>query len=596
MTAAICSVIGAIWGLGEVSVERDGECGSPRRAEAELIRHLEQIGGNRPKTAGGRFRLVLGRAPDGEPAPRQFESHAKKVGNAVYMWGDDSGAYPGTLYAVYGFLRDRLGVDWAYPGVDGVVYERRKEIELPDRFHDVFSPAYEIGRFRTIWIGHFAEFSDKIPEGLRWTKEASRQRVDDIVAWHERHRVFSKSAVEYGHAFTGWQDRFLTTHPEYLSLRDDGTRIGLKWQNKTTVKLCISNPAVVDQIIADWCAAGTNRYLNICENDGWNYCECPSCKALDTDPPGEDFNHNKTDRYLWFWNRVSEKAKTIRPDVKCITYIYSSYRFPPRRERIENPDNMLFGIVPTFADDIEKFIGDWSKAGLKRFFLRPNYHCAFTVLPRGVEKRIYDIYRFCLSNGLEGVDFDADFGRYPLRPENYVTCRMIADPSGRFEDFMRDFCRAYGEAAPEFLEYYARIRARYEAHLAETARDALAANFLDDTQMARFQLRTHTEDALLEDQTIIRRASMKTIASPEARKRVLDMLVVTEHYILTYRFMMAFANKDKNPGAFRSAAKKLLDFRLSNQGVLRDIYGMNMAGNWKGLENRIWPCTGLLCK
>ena len=54
-----------------------------------------------------------------------------------------------------------------------------------------------------------------------------------------------------------------------------------------------------------------------------------------------------------------------------------------------------------------------------------------------MHQRIYDIYRFCLANGLEGVDFDADFGRYPLRPENYVTCRMIAEPEGRFEDFLR---------------------------------------------------------------------------------------------------------------------------------------------------------------
>ena len=587
------AMLAAVWNLGEVSVERLGERSSQRKAEAELTRHLELIGGERSKTAGGKFRMVLGRAPDGEPSARPFESHAKKVGDAVYMWGDDSGAYPGTLYAVYGFLKDRVGVDWAYPGPDGVVYDRRKEIELPDDFHDVFSPVYDIGRFRG---GHLIryinpKFDAHLPDGLKWSERDARRAIAEVDEWHARHRIFSKSSVAYGHAFTEWQNRFLKTHPEYLSLRDDGTRIGLKWQNATTTKLCVSNPEVVDQIIADWCAAGTNRYLNICENDGWNYCVCPKCKALDTDPPGEDFNLNKTDRYLWFWNRVSEKARKIRPDVKCITYIYSSYRFPPRRERIENPDNMLFGIVPTFADDIEKFVGEWAKAGLKRFFLRPNFHCSYTVLPRGVEKRIYDIYRFCLANGLEGVDFDADFGRYPLRPENYVTCRMIAEPEGRFEDFMRDFCRAYGEAAPEMQEYYARIRARYEEQRARTAKDALKANLLDDTQMARFQLRTHSEEALLEDQALVRRAAAKAISSSEARKRVDDMLVFVEHYILTYRFMKEFAD---GSAAFKESAARLLDFRLKNQAVLKDYYGMNMSGNWKGLENRIWPKTGLL--
>ena len=588
------ALLAAAWNLDEVSVQCQ-DPGRHRVAVRELETHLQLVKGA-PVASGGALRIAVGALPPGEPVPAAYTSCARNVGDTIYLWGDDSRGYPGTLYAVYGFLRDRVGVDWSYPGPDGVVFDRRSELSFPDGFHDVFSPAYDIGRFRATWPNFYLELSAKIPDGLRWTASEAKRVVSDIETWHMRHRVFSKSNVQYGHAFTEWQDRFLATHPDYLSLRDDGTRIGRKWQNKTTTKLCVSNPAVVDQVIADWCAAGTNRFLNICENDGWNYCVCPSCKALDTDPPGEDFNKNKTDRYLWFWNRVSEKARKIRPDVKCITYIYSSYRFPPRRERIENPDNMLFGIVPSFADDVEKFVADWAKAGLKRFFLRPNFHCSYSILPRGVEKHIYDIYSYCLANGLEGVDFDSDFGRYPLRPENYVTCRMIAEPEGRFEDFMRDFCRSFGEAAPEMQEYFARIRSRYEAQRANTAKEALDLNLLDDSQLARFQLRAHSEEALLEDQVLLRRAAAKTISSPAARKRMDDMLVFAEHYVLTYRFVMAFSDMKKDCDAFRAAAKKLLDFRLENQHVLRDVYGRNMADRriWKGPENRIWPKTGLL--
>ena len=43
-----------------------------------------------------------------------------------------------------------------------------------------------------------------------------------------------------------------------------------------------------------------------------------------------------------------------------------------------------------------------------------------------------------------------------------------------------------------------------------------------------------------------------------------------------------------------SEAQKLIEYRIANRDVLDDFYGMNMAGNWNGLENRIWPNTGLL--
>ena len=64
-----------------------------------------------------------------------------------------------------------------------------------------------------------------------------------------------------------------------------------------------------------------------------------------------------TDRYLNFWNRITARARAIRPDVKVVTYIYSYYRHPPRRERIEYPDNMLFGLVPTMLDDYRAWKG-----------------------------------------------------------------------------------------------------------------------------------------------------------------------------------------------------------------------------------------------
>ena len=49
--------------------------------------------------------------------------------------------------------------------------------------------------------------------------------------------------------------------------------------------------------------------------------------------------------------RLCVRARAIRPDVKVVSYIYSYYRHPPRRERIAYPENMVFGIVPLLMDD-----------------------------------------------------------------------------------------------------------------------------------------------------------------------------------------------------------------------------------------------------
>ncbi len=582
----------AVLSLGDFSVDLPGNPNeSQQLAARELTASLERATGAK-RVPGGKLRFVLGSGPEGSDSDvPPLSSLAERRGNSIYLWGDDSGEYPGTLYAVYGFLAKRMGVVWAYPGEDGVFVPKRNGLEFPEGERDVSEPRYALGVFRAMHASGMTDFQREIPPALQWSEAKAKTRVDEIEAWHRRHRLYSREKFTYGHAFTDWQRRFEKTHPEYLSLREDGTRVGLKRQNPSTTKLCVSNPDVAKQIIADWKAAGAPKYLNVCENDGFNYCVCKGCKALDTDLPGEDFNLNKTDRYLWFWNRLAKLARMERPDVQLVAYIYSSYRFPPRRERVEYPENMCFGVVPTFTDDIRAFLDGWEKVGMKQFFLRPNFHCSYAVLPRGVEKYIYDVYAYCRQRGMMGVDFDSDFGRYPLRPENYVTCRMIAEPEGSFEKFMDEFCSAFGEAKEDVSAYYGGIRRRYETRRGQVNAEARRGVMLDDSEMARFQTRFHTEAELLADVAHLERAAARTFADAAAKKRVNDLVVFARHYVLTWRFLDAAGAKDKSRLAL--AARQLVDFRISHRDVLKDFYGMNMAGNWRGLENRIWKTLSL---
>jgi hypothetical protein len=124
---------------------------------------------------------------------------------------------------------------------------------------------------------------------------------------------------QYGHAFTDWWKRYGKTNLDYFAM-NNGIRGPVGWNGKTdnvaafqgnageAVALCVSNPAVVRQIIRNW--NGKTEYVNICENDANDIhsCHCENCKALDALKPGESWVHNLADRYIHFANEVSKEA------------------------------------------------------------------------------------------------------------------------------------------------------------------------------------------------------------------------------------------------------------------------------------------------
>src|SRR5580658_9440429 len=119
--------------------------------------------------------------------------------------------------------------------------------------------------------------------------------------------------------------------------------------------MCVSEPGLVRQIIADWREKGAPEFLNVCENDGWAGCACPRCLAWDEPDPESPVPFDKrleaaqrafagkqgrpdnwmlqlgslSDRFARFWEGVSVEAAKVRPDVKVVSYVYDNYRKPP---------------------------------------------------------------------------------------------------------------------------------------------------------------------------------------------------------------------------------------------------------------------------
>ena len=523
--AAVCVLTGAFTAAaGEVDLsqvqvvraEKESEC--QKKAADELVKHLELVAGSKVGDSG--FKFVFAR-PEGVGGAEPYTARARRIGDAVYFWGYDTKAkshnsFFGSAFAVYGFLEKFLGVKWVEPGDDGIVFKPKSKIDLPDDW----------------------EYEYKY-----WPLNALIRKAD--ADYGLRMRYAEKRPFVYGHAFTKYQKMYLKDHPEWFGLDVDGKR-GTKDEWAAFAKLCDTNPEVVDHIVEEWKERKTPHYFNVCVNDGSpGYCYCENCRAYDYYAPGEPFLFDNTDRHLAFYNRIAAKATKIRPDVMLVAYLYGYYQLPPRREVVEYPDNMLFGIVPsgTFEKAKKAFAG-FKKAGVKHFFFRPNYLCGKGLLPIGTYRFLYDTFHFYYNNGAVGYDYDGAPNDTQLI-SYYVVFRQCAFPELTIEQILDEYMSQYGAAADVVMEYYERIRRRHDAvRLADGAPSDrpqwLRWQIKDDIEMMRSHTRFNSIKDLTEDIQLLETADLSRL-SPVERRRFDKLHTRAKGYIDAYQAVYAKA-------------------------------------------------------
>ena len=427
-------------------------------------------------------------------------------------------------------------------------------------------PPAELAMVRDYGIKKLVSVSGGAPKPLQFSKAEAEAIHAAWVADRKAMGYVERRPFKYGHAFKDWAARFGKTHPDYLGLTPYGTRgivpEGFPKRFLHQSKLCVSNPAVVEQIVSDWKRKGAPAHLCVCENDGlMGFCRCEKCIALDADLPGETFTVHKTDRYLDFWNRVCASAKAVRPDVTVIAYAYSAYRFPPRRVRVEHPDTLALGYVPSLFDDAKADVVAWRKAGLKRFFVRPNYLCNKGVMPRGLERFIYDNYRQMREAGAIGFDYDLyGDGDPPVAFEIYVALRQAVDANVSFEMIERDWCGRFGAAAETARAYYARVRerctARWPALLADLKREC--GDFLDDSHFGAKAFRLHSK-ADFEGDLVLLEAFSGVETDAAAARRFADLKVNVRNQMMSWCVEAGDPSQNRDElEAFRAAHRDAL--------------------------------------
>jgi hypothetical protein len=401
----------------------------------------------------------------------------KTVGDSLILAGKDSVGDPlaadtheGTLFGVYELLERELGVRWLWPGKLGEVIPQRRNLSL--------APA------------------DTTVTPLLWFKHWRSGKSRGELVWLKRQRFGRSIQPQYGHSFGQYWPRFGQAHPEYFAMLPDGTRGPDPTQDPGPeyIHMCVSEPSLTKQIIADWKDRGTPRFLNVCENDGWAGCACPTCLTWDEPDPDNavPFDHrlaaakrafdglegrrdewmlqmgSLSDRFARFWKNVAEEAGQVRRDVVVTSYVYDNYRKPPVKAVLSS--NILCGVVPEESifgysrRDSATFRHDWSgweKTGC-RLFLRPNYTLQAPNFPAFYARTLGEDLKFGMAHGMKGTDFDSLTGKYSTQgPSLYVLAQILNHPKASVETLLDDFYAAFGSAKTTVEAYFALLESVY---------------------------------------------------------------------------------------------------------------------------------------
>lgn len=596
-------------------------------AAQELQLHLKLITGKeipitKNPSANGKFAFYVGIRPaDDSKKLSTEEARCVVSSKGVWFYGSDkpdkkggspkekcldSDSQVGTLFAVYEFLEKELGVRWIEPGDEGIAYNEQKELNLtPGKFGWV--PQLVKRHMRTAYKEALRKraLSMLPPKTMQFSDDEFKKRQDEEYVWRRRMRLGASEKFTYGHSFTKWWKLYGKEHPEYFALNKSGKRAPIGKQRADRIKMCVSNPALVKQVVK--VQLGKRKWLkviNACENDSRGFCRCKKCMALDVRLPGEEnVDVEKlpmTDRYVHFTNAVLREAKKVNPKIKTVFYAYSSYNFPPRRERLDN--GIITFLLPNLAmteKEIIEYFKAWKKANAKETYLRPNDMCQDTGLPLGFEQHMFMKFKRCDEIlDIEGTDYDTCFGFWPTSGiMNYIMARAFYRPKGTFEQWENEYYQAFGPAAGDIKKYYQYWRQIWNQRIMHNLKKL---NEITPIKMLIAKVSYNT-DLLYDEKDFditdgyLKAAGKVPGLNANQKKRIETLILANQHNRLKYRAMAA-----NRPGSKMSAADKLkatrelYDFRVKHRMDLNIHWELlyylentycDVAGNWRLEKN-----------
>ena len=313
---------------------------SEQTAAKELQSYLEQVGGvvlpiiNRDQLEEGQKHIFIGYNKHyGEecgverPDKNDEGFTYRNVGDNIWIYG---GSQRGTMYGVYSFLENELGIRWYTKD-----YTHLKPLKKW-QFKDLYCSETPFIQYR------FDQYYNVEPH-------------KDWLAHNKCNSVWAAQDNEYGGLVAYWNahtfEQFIPSgeyfqkHPEYFSLRDG--------KRTPYTQLCLSNPEVLQICIEKMKQAIAANPLywvySMSQSDNQFPCECEKCRAIEEQYGGH------SGLMVWFVNQVADAIKPLYPDKYIGTFAYQYTRKAPTG--ITPRDNVvirLCSIECCFAHPLEE--------------------------------------------------------------------------------------------------------------------------------------------------------------------------------------------------------------------------------------------------
>jgi hypothetical protein len=488
-------------------------------AARELSEYLGKVTGtpfnvSAEKTAGAGPAIYVG--PTRFAAARGLNASAMDSEAWAVRSGPDflllAGGRPrGTLYAVYHFLEDVVGVHWWNPWEETVPSRATLRVEGVSLSG---KPAFA---YRDI----YALYGD---DGGRFAARNRLNRQGDAMLSGEYGGALDYGPPYHVHTFYSYVPpaQYLKTHPEWFSLIK-GERTADRAQ------LCLTNPelrAFVIERLKNYIessrkqAAADGRpaptVFDISQNDWGGPCQCDKCQAIARAEKSE------AGPLIDFLNAISDAIRPQYPEVFLDTLAYQYTQKAPKS--IRPRDNLLIRLCDT-TSNFTKPITDPANAAFREHLLswaaiakhlRIWDYAVTYAQPYGLPMptvQTYPIdYRFYAEHHVEGVFTEHE---YPILADLrdfkvWMMMKMLEDPYQDYERCVQTFMDGfYGPAGRYVLQYLHVLEA------AATAKPAYCSMGTAPTQLGYLDL-----SFVRRAQAIFEQAEQATKADPTFLRRV----------------------------------------------------------------------------
>ncbi|MCX7800969.1 MAG: DUF4838 domain-containing protein [Fimbriimonadales bacterium] len=356
----------------------------------------------------------------------------------------------GTLYAVYRFLSENLGVRWWAPWATEVPKRRTLRV---GPFETREKPAFEYRE--PFW--HSAFDGDWAARNLANSHAARLE---------EKHG--GKTVYEgFVHTFFSFvPPSEFERHPEWFSLVDG--------RRRNDQQLCTTHPEVrsriVEQLRRRLLANPAATIASVSQNDTLGPCECPRCKEID------DREGSHAGTMLELANFVADALREEFPQVAIDTLAYQYTRRPPKSVRPkENVIVRLCSIECNFAKPLEDpsnqaFADDvrgWSKVSRRLYVWDYVTNFSHYFAPHPNWFHLGANVRFFHRHGVRGLFEQGAYntsGGEMGELRAWLLARLMWDPYQDDRRLIDEFLRGYyGPAARPIRRYLELVASKAEA-------------------------------------------------------------------------------------------------------------------------------------